>query len=105
MSSLFANMIESLVVRIWSDNQDIVKDSTESYILLDSDVLLCHLVSVKPILLFRLFFFQDRDILGYEVYKTEIELYHFYDKLTDSHVESYPSQAFSSYLLKSLGDT
>lgn len=74
MSSLFANMTESLAVRIRGDNQDIVKDSTKSYISLDSDVLLYHLVSVKAIPFFRLVLFKDRDILGHEVYKTEIKL-------------------------------
>ena len=103
MSSIFANMIESLAVGIRGDNQDIVKNSTESYISLDSDILLYHLVSLKAIPFFRLVFFQDRDILGYEVYKTEIKVYCSYDKLRDSHAETYPSQAFSSYSLKSLG--
>lgn len=73
-------MTESLPARIRGDNQDIVKDSTESYLSLDSDVLLYHLVSVKAIPFFRLVFVQDRDILGYEVYKTEIKLYCSYDK-------------------------
>lgn len=89
ISSLFANMTESLAVRIRGDNQDIVKDSTESYISLDSDVLLYHLVSVKAILFFRLVFFQDRDILGYKAYKTEIKLCSNY-KWRDSHVETNP---------------
>jgi len=77
-----------------------VNDSTKSYISLDSDVLLYHWLSVKAIPFFRLVFFQDRDILGYEVYKAEIRLYCSYDKVRDSHVESSPSQAFSSYSLK-----
>lgn len=69
MSSLFAIMLESMAVRFRSDNQDIVKNSTERYISLDLDVLLYHLVSVKAVLLFRLVFLQDRNILGYRVCK------------------------------------
>lgn len=62
-------MTESLAVRIRSDNQDVVKDWP---------------------------FFQDGDILGYEVYRTEIKLYCSYDKLRDGHVESNRSHEFSS---------
>lgn len=104
MSSLFATMIESVAARLSSDNQDIVKNSTERYTSLDLDVLLTIWFQWK--LFCYSDWFSSRTEMFWDtkfVNKTEIKRICPHDKLRDSHMESYPLQAFSSYSFKSLG--